>query len=61
MRTRIRNLGTAVNAVIARRARAGADEAHLMIIGRNPERAWDEKIWRRDESLGGFAVTIWGA
>ena len=41
--------------------RAGAAEAHLIIIDRDPERAWDEKIWRRDESCAGLAITVWGA
>ena len=41
--------------------RAGADEAHLMIFDRNPERTWDERIWRRDESYDGFTITVWGA
>ena len=40
---------------------AGADEAHLMIFDRNPERTWDEKIWRRNESYGDQPITVWGA
>ena len=41
--------------------RVGADEAHLMIFDRSPERTWDERIWRRDESFGGFGIIVWGA
>jgi hypothetical protein len=41
--------------------RAGADEAHLIIFDRRPDRAWDEKIWRREESSGDLPVTVWGA
>jgi hypothetical protein len=41
--------------------RVGADEAHLMIFDRNPEKAWDERIWRRDGNYGGLDITIWGA
>ena len=40
---------------------ADADEAHLMVFDRSPGRTWDERIWRRDENFGGFAVTVWGA
>ncbi|MCL2059265.1 MAG: hypothetical protein FWH01_09465 [Oscillospiraceae bacterium] len=41
--------------------RAGATDAHLMIFDRDPERTWDEKIWRRDESFAGLVITVWGA
>jgi hypothetical protein len=41
--------------------RVGADEAHLVIFDRNPERTWDEKIWRRDERFGDLRIGIWGA
>ena len=41
--------------------RAGVDEAHLVIYDRDPQRSWDEKIWRRDESHAGLAITVWGA
>jgi len=39
----------------------GADEAHLVIFDRDSSRAWDEKIWRREESHGGLPITVWGA
>ena len=41
--------------------RAGAAEAHLIIIDRDPDRVWDEKIWRRDETYANLAITVWGA
>ena len=41
--------------------RVGADEAHLVIFDRNPERTWDEKIWRRDERFGDLRICVWGA
>jgi hypothetical protein len=41
--------------------RAGADEAHLVIIDRDPAKTWDERIWRRDERFGDVPVTVWGA
>ena len=41
--------------------RVGADEAHLVIFDRNPERTWDEKIWRRDERFGDLRIGVWGA
>jgi hypothetical protein len=41
--------------------RVGADEAHLIIFDRNPAKAWDERIWRRDEHFGDLPITVWGA
>ena len=41
--------------------RVGADEAHLMIFDRNPEKAWDERIWRRDGNYGELDIMVWGA
>ena len=41
--------------------RVGADEAHLMIFDRDPEHAWDERIWRRDEHYDDLSITVWGA
>jgi hypothetical protein len=41
--------------------RAGADEAHLFIFDRESGRPWDERIWRREEKAGEWAVTVWGA
>ena len=41
--------------------RAGAVEAHLIIFDRDPQRSWDEKIWRRDENHAGLTITVWGA
>ena len=41
--------------------RAGADEAHLIIFDRDPAKSWSERIWRRNESFGGLAITVWGA
>ena len=41
--------------------RVGAPDAHLIIFDRDQTRTWDEKIWRRDESFEGVAITVWGA
>ena len=41
--------------------RVGADEAHLIVFDRDPNRNWDEKIWKRDEAFEGVAITVWGA
>ncbi|MDR1063587.1 MAG: hypothetical protein LBL48_06605 [Azoarcus sp.] len=41
--------------------RVGADEAHLVIFDRAPDKPWDEKIWRREEKQGEREITVWGA
>ena len=41
--------------------RVGADEAHLIIFDSDRERAWDVKIWRRDEHFGDLPIAVWGA
>ena len=37
-------------------AQVGADEAHLIIFDRNPDRSWDEKIWQKDVD----GLPVWG-
>jgi hypothetical protein len=39
--------------------RCGADEGHLVIFDRNPNRTWKEKIWRRAEAHAGRTIQIW--
>jgi hypothetical protein len=41
--------------------RVGAHEAHLIIIDRDQQRSWDEKIWSRAEMFGTLPITVWGA
>ena len=38
--------------------RCGADEGHLIIFGRNPNKTWEEKIWRRAEVYAGRTIQI---
>jgi len=37
------------------------DSGHLVIFDRDESKQWDEKLYRRDESLDGRPVTVWGA
>ncbi len=37
------------------------ESGRLVIFDRGGSRPWEEKIFRREESLGGRAVTVWGA
>ncbi len=37
------------------------ESGHLVIFDRDGSKPWEEKIFRREESLDGRAVTVWGA
>jgi len=41
--------------------RCAADEAHLIIFDRTTAKPWGKKIWRREASHQGMAITVWGA
>ena len=40
--------------------RCAAAAGHLVIFDRRPDRKWAEKIFRREESVDGRPVTVWG-
>ena len=41
--------------------RCRAESGHLVIFDRAESKSWEEKLYRRAESLDGRAVTVWGA
>ena len=41
--------------------RCGAESGHLVVFDRDPGKSWEEKIFRREESLDGRTVAVWGA
>ena len=40
--------------------RCGAGEGHLVIFDRTTGKPWEAKLFRRRETTGGAAVTVWG-
>ncbi len=40
--------------------RCGAQEGHLVLFDRDADKAWEEKIFKRDEMYRGKIITIWG-
>ncbi len=40
--------------------RCGTASGHLVVFDRSEKRSWDEKVFRREESVGGRKVTVWG-
>ena len=40
--------------------RCAAPSGHLVIFDRDPRKPWEEKIFRRTESVEGRTITVWG-
>ena len=40
--------------------RCGAEEGHLIVFDRRPDIAWEHKLFRREETHQGRAITVWG-
>ena len=41
-------------------ARCGSEAGHLVIFDRSEGKRWDDKLFRRAESIDGRTVTVWG-
>ena len=39
----------------------GADEAHLMIFDRRPNKPWSKRIWQKTTQHDGWVLGVWGA
>ncbi|MER2602288.1 MAG: AAA-like domain-containing protein [Candidatus Competibacter phosphatis] len=40
--------------------RCGAEEGHLVIFDRTPSKTWEEKLFRRRETVRSRQITVWG-
>lgn len=40
--------------------KSGAAEGHLVIFDRTPGKPWGEKLFRRNETSGAHAISVWG-
>ena len=40
--------------------RCGVDEGHMVVFDRSEKRSWDDKVFRREETVGDRRVTVWG-
>ena len=40
--------------------RSGTREGHLVVFDRDPAKPWDAKVFRREETHAGHAITVWG-
>jgi hypothetical protein len=55
-----RTLTTGLEQTWAYMDRCGAEEGHLVIFDRTPGKAWEEKLFRRQESCHGCSILVWG-
>ncbi len=40
--------------------RCAAQEGHLVVFDRSPDRSWEAKIFRREEAVAGRTITVLG-
>ena len=40
--------------------RSGATEGHLVMFDRTPDKPWEEKLFRRQETVRGKTIQVWG-
>ena len=40
--------------------RCGAEEGHLVVFDRTEGKPWTDKLFRREEPVGGGEITVWG-
>jgi hypothetical protein len=40
--------------------RCAASNGHLILFDRDPGKTWEQKIFRREESVGSKVITVWG-
>lgn len=40
--------------------RCGTDEGHLVVFDRDSEKAWEEKIFKREKTYQGMPIMVWG-
>ena len=50
-----------VEQTLAYMDRCRGESGHLVVFDRDGSKPWEEKLYRREESIGGRAVTVWGA
>ena len=40
--------------------KCGSDDGHLIVFDRDPEKAWEEKIFKRTETFEDWKIVVWG-
>ncbi len=50
-----------VKQTLAYMDRCRGESGHLVVFDRDESKPWEERLYRREESLDGRAVTVWGA
>ena len=55
-----RTIGEGLEQTAAYMDRCGSPAGHLIVFDRREGKPWEEKIFRREESRDGRAITVWG-
>ena len=55
-----RTIKDGVAQTLAYMDRCDAAEGHLVVFDRTPDKPWEDKVFRREETLHRRAVTVWG-
>jgi hypothetical protein len=40
--------------------KCGSGDGHLIVFDRDPDKKWEEKIFRRNEVFEGKSIQVWG-
>jgi hypothetical protein len=59
-RSRERTLAEGLEQTADYMDKCGADEGHLILFDRRPERRWEEKMFRERREAAGRTITVWG-
>ena len=55
-----RTIADGIQQTAAYMDRCGAEEGHLMVFDRTPDKLWEEKLFRREERVGSRVINVWG-
>ncbi len=58
--TLARTIRDGMEQTLAYMDRCDANEGHLVVFDRAPDRPWDDKVFQRDETISGRTIHIWG-
>ena len=55
-----RTISDGMEQTLAYMDRCAANEGHLVVFDRTPDKPWDDKVFQRKATVGSRAVHVWG-
>ncbi len=55
-----RTIAAGLDQTAAYMDRSATGEGHLVVFDRSADKAWEEKIFRGEENVGGRTIAVWG-